>query len=197
MVFSNNDTLVNIVKNRACNYLDNQQRSKYILDKMLEVDRIRFLPEEMKKYAYLDEPLSIGFNQTCSQTCSQPSMVAFILDKLEIKPGNSILEIGSGCGYAAAIASKLCGNTGKVWAIEIIPELISIMKNNLMEEYPNISIINKDGSTGLPTEMPFDRIFLSAGVCSDTFNNDVLLNQLTDNGILIYPEKKGNLYKNN
>ena len=67
MVFSNNDTLVNIVKNRACNYLDNQQRSKYILDKMLEVDRIRFLPEEMKKYAYLDEPLSIGFNQTCSQ----------------------------------------------------------------------------------------------------------------------------------
>ncbi|HZK19421.1 MAG TPA: hypothetical protein VFC68_01710, partial [Treponemataceae bacterium] len=100
-----NTTLIDLIRKRACHYLDETKRNERVLEKMLEVDRADFLPENVRQYAYLDKPVAIGYNQTCSQ----PSMVAFILDKLNIQPGNKILEIGSGCGYAAAIASKLCG----------------------------------------------------------------------------------------
>jgi len=191
MSLSSNYTLVNIIRKNSSFYLDGQKRSENVLEKMLEVDRILFLPEGVKQYAYIDEPLPIGFGQTCSQ----PSMVAFILDKLDIKPGNKILEIGSGCGYAAAIASKICCNDGKVWAIEIIPDLVRMMQQNIRDNYSNITIINGDGSTGLQNEAPFDRIFVSAGVCWKTFNSEILLKQLTKNGILIYPEAIGSLFK--
>lgn len=186
-----NNTLIDSIRRRACFYLDENTRNELVLEKMLKVDRALFLPEEACKYAYFDEPVAIGFNQTCSQ----PSMVAFILDKLNIEAGNKILEIGSGCGYAAAIASKLSGSRGHVWAVEIIPDLAKMMGENIKDNYKNISIINRDGSKGLQEEMPFDRIFLSAGVNSSSFNNEILVNQLSGHGILIYPEAQGSLFK--
>ncbi len=186
-----NSSLIDFIRRRACHYLDGGKRNESVLAKMLEVDRALFLPQNVQTYAYIDEPVPIGFNQTCSQ----PSMVAFILDQLNIEPGNKVLEIGSGCGYAAAIASKLCGNKGKVWAVEIISELAKMSQENLSDNYRNISILNRDGSTGLQEEMPFDRIFLSAGVNSNSFNNEILLNQLADHGILIYPEAQGRIFK--
>jgi protein-L-isoaspartate(D-aspartate) O-methyltransferase len=69
------------------------------------------------------------------------------------------------------------------------------MKKNIKDKYPNITIVNGDGSKGLPSEMPFDRIFLSAGENSAIFNKEILINQLSENGILIYPETHGSLYK--
>lgn len=185
-----NDILIEIIKKKAPFYLDNSERDKRVLDTMRRVDRISFLPHSSRSLAYEDIPVPIGYNQTCSQ----PSMVAFILDKLEIKPGNKILEIGAGCGYASAIASLLCKPDGMVYAVEIIKELYEFARMNLSSYMENIVLLNKNGAKGLIEYAPFDRIFLSAGV-NKSFNNRIFLDQINDGGILIYPETYGNLYK--
>jgi protein-L-isoaspartate(D-aspartate) O-methyltransferase len=123
----NNDSLIDSIRSRAPYYIDDCFRDERVLFAMLNVDRKLFLPGEQKQFAYDDNPVPIGFGQTCSQ----PSMVAFMLDKLTIENGNRVLEIGAGCGYAAAIASILCGNSGHVYACEIIPELAAKMRENL------------------------------------------------------------------
>ena len=192
---TDNKELINNIKARSTKYLDNLERDAKVLAVMQQIDRINFLPESSKQFAYIDTPVSIGYNQTCSQ----PSMVAFMLDKLSIKAGNKILEIGAGCGYAAAIASELCKPGGVVFASEIVPELASQMKINLAY-YNNIEILSEDGSMGFPDYAPFDRIILSAGVSSKNFDEKILLDQLTNGGILLYPENYGNIYlikKNN
>jgi protein-L-isoaspartate(D-aspartate) O-methyltransferase len=124
-------------------------------------------------------------------------MVAFMLDKLEIKPGDTVLEIGAGCGYAGAIASILC-KPGMLYASEIIPELADMMRSNL-DCYPeNIKVISGDGSAGFGEYAPFDRIFVSAGVnssASEKFDPSILLDQIRDDGVLLYPENYGNLFK--
>ena len=185
-----NNSLIDNVQRRAVFYLDNKNRDIRVLNAMRRVDRKDFLPEYSKPLAYEDIPVPIGYGQTCSQ----PSMVAFMLDKLEIKPGNKILEIGAGCGYASAIASILCKPDGMVYAVEIIPELYEFARINLASFMENIVLLNTNGSKGLEDYKPFDRIFLSAGV-GKNFNNKIFLEQLSDNGILLYPETYGNLYK--
>ena len=189
MPYNNND-LINIIKNKSPMYLDNLKRNQHVLDAMLKIDRKNFLPSSVKKNAYQDTPLPIGYNQTCSQ----PSMVAFMLDKLNIKNNDTILEIGAGCGYASAIASILCQPSGMVYASEIIPELTELMQTNLAPFIKNIKILKEDGSAGFLQYAPFDKIFISAGVSSKNFNENILLSQLSENGILLYPESYGNIY---
>lgn len=162
-----------------------------VIAAMHEVDRRDFLPPAVKALAYIDEPVVIGYGQTCSQ----PSLVAFMLDELALAPGCRVLEIGSGCGYAAAIASRLCGDMGSIFACEIIPELANLMRANFGNSYPNIEILEGDGSAGFPGRAPFDRIILSAGVDSSRFDRNVLLAQLASPGVLIYPEAQGRLFK--
>jgi len=186
---NNNLGLVHEIRLKSKYYLDQNEVSENVLKAFLQVDRINFLPKTEKKYAYSDQALSIGYGQTCSQ----PSMVAFMLDKLEIKPYSIILEIGSGCGYAASIASILCKPSGIVYTSEIITELSEILKNNT-SEYTNIKFAGFDGSEGFKDLAPFDGIFLSAGVKSD-FKSEVLIDQLNAGGILIYPEQSGYIYK--
>lgn len=185
----NNDDLIDAIRSRAAYYIDSSCRDERVLFAMQNIDRKNFLPDEFKLYSYDDNPVPIGFGQTCSQ----PSMVAFMLDKLNIENGNKVLEIGSGCGYAAAIASMLCGSSGHVYASEIIPQLADRMKKNL-SGYPNIEILAADGSAGFPDCAPFDRIFLSAGVSSSAFSEDILISQLSDEGILLYPEDAGSIF---
>lgn len=187
----NNFELVELIKLKSQSYLDSKLRSKNVLNAMRIVDRIQFLPSTVKNIAYQDTPLPIGYGQTCSQ----PSMVAFMLDKLDIKKGNTVLEIGAGCGYASAIASILCESTGIVYASEIIPELAEIMRLNLAQYMNKVIIISEDGSSGFSQYALFDRIFISAGVASINFNRNILLSQLNNNGILLYPETYGNMYK--
>ena len=184
-----NRGLIEGIRKRALNYLDNRERDERVLEAMISVDRINFLPVSSKDYAYIDSPVSIGYGQTCSQ----PSMVAFMLDKLEIRQGNKVLEVGAGCGYAAAIVSELSKSGGIVYASEIVPELAAQLKINLAY-YSNIEIISDDGSTGFEEYAPFDRILLSAGVSGKKFDENLLVNQLADDGILVYPENYGNLY---
>jgi len=185
-----NNALVQHIRLRSSLYLDNIERDEKVLNAMLKVDRKEFLPAGVKRLAYEDVPLLIG----CGQTCSQPSMVAFMLDKLQIEKGNKILEIGAGCGYASSIASILTGPEGMVYASEIVPELCDSMRTNLAEMIDNITILSADGSAGFPEYAPYDRIFISAGVASKNFDTDLLLVQLNDNGILLYPETYGNIY---
>lgn len=175
MVSADNAALVAIVQAKAPLYLGETSRHQRVLDALLQVDRAAFLPPEMRPSAYRDDALQIGFGQTCSQ----PSMVAFMLDKLDIHEGQQVLEVGAGCGYAAAVASRLCGDSGTVFAVEIIPELAESARHNL-RGFPNVQVLTADGSVGLPAEAPFDRI---------------LLDQLTPVGILLFPEARGSIYK--
>jgi protein-L-isoaspartate(D-aspartate) O-methyltransferase len=191
MPMNDNYGLIDEISISARFYLDGSERDANVLKAMMSVDRAAFLPVENVHMAYNDVPVPIGYGQTCSQ----PSMTAFMLDKLEIVPGNIILEIGAGCGYASAAASLLCKPDGKVFASEIIPELSGRLTHNLASYIDNINIIHGDGSSGFPEHAPFDRIFVSAGVNGDKFDPHILIDQLSSNGILLYPEVRGNLYR--
>ena len=186
-----NSDLVEQVRSLAAGYFPHYDAASRVFSAMLAVDRKDFLPEEVRDLAYFDHPVGIGHGQTCSQ----PSMVALMLDELCIEPGNRVLEIGSGCGYAAALASRLCGSRGLVYACEIIPDLVALMRSNLGNDYENLRIVQADGSRGFPELAPFDRIFLSAGVASRNFDRDLLIGQLGVPGILLYPEARGRLFR--
>ena len=114
-----NEELVALVEYRADSYLGGGRRSSAVLAAMRALDRAAFLPPQSRGEAYRDEPAAIGSRQTCSQ----PSMVAFMLDKLELRPGLRVLEVGAGCGYAAVLIARLCSPGGSVVAAEILPEL--------------------------------------------------------------------------
>lgn len=187
----NNDELVDLVCRTASSYLDGTMRTARVLEALKRVDRASFLPPAVRHRAYFDEALPIGNGQTCSQ----PSMVAFMLDKLDIVLGHRILEIGAGSGYAAVLASILCFPGGTVFASEILPELADALSSNCAEMGGRIVVLGSDGSEGYPEYGPFDRIFLSAGVRKESFKTEPLLAQIVDNGILLYPEERGCLYR--
>jgi protein-L-isoaspartate(D-aspartate) O-methyltransferase len=191
-----NDELVDSIKYRADSYLGGGIRDSRVLAAMRELDRASFLPPGSRGAAYLDEPVSIGLGQTCSQ----PSMVAFMLDKLELGPGMRVLEVGAGSGYAAAVAALLCAPDGRVVAAEILPELAAMARANCAVALwkgraAEVEVLAADASAGLPDRAPFDRVFLSAGVSRPSFKEDVLVGQLADRGILLYPEARGNIYR--
>jgi protein-L-isoaspartate(D-aspartate) O-methyltransferase len=196
-----NDELVARVARAAPLYVGGGMRDERVLDAMRAIDRAAFLPPESRYAAYVDEPVSIGEGQTCSQ----PSMVAFMLDKLGIGPGCRVLEVGYGSGYAAAIASLLCAPGGLVYAAEMLPSLASAGRANCAAYrlpgapasslLDRIAFIEGDGSAGFPRLAPFDRILLSAGVASRTFKESILLEQLAEGGILLYPQERGRLFR--
>ena len=185
-----NADLVEMVRRRSPNYLDPKPRSSRVLKAMLRVDRALFLPPESRSHAYYDEPLPIGYGQTCSE----PSMVAFMLDKLSLAPEQRVLEVGTGCGYAAAVAALLVQPLGMVYSVEILPELYDLARRNLAPLGDHIQLFCQDGTRGLPEYASFDRIILSAGVPRN-FDPHVFLTQLSETGILIYPEVRGSLYR--
>jgi protein-L-isoaspartate(D-aspartate) O-methyltransferase len=194
-----NDELVDYVEFRADSYLGGGIRDRRVLDALRAIDRASFLPHDARWAAYLDEPVAIGLGQTCSQ----PSMVAFMLDKLELSPGLRVLEVGAGCGYAAAAIALLCSPGGSVLAAEIQGELASMARANLtvalsrrgFASICEVEVLEADGSEGFPGRSPFDRILLSAGVSLTSFREGALLSQLAEGGILIYPEARGQLHR--
>ncbi|MEE9525706.1 MAG: protein-L-isoaspartate O-methyltransferase [Candidatus Woesearchaeota archaeon] len=155
----------------------------------------------IKDLAYNDFPLPLG---ETGQTCSQPSMVGFMSDVLELEKGMKVLEVGSGCGYHAAVISYLVGEEGKVVTIEYVPALAELAEKNLKAHFGDkgfekrFKVICGDGSVGFKEEAPFDRIYLTAGVelKEGKFNPYILTKQLNpDGGILLYPEKVGDMIK--
>lgn len=153
---------------------------KKVLDAFSAVKREEFMPVELERDAYRDTAMPIG----SGQTISQPYTIAVMLSELDLKPGQKVLEAGSGSGYAAALISEIVGEQGKVIGLEIIKELAKRSKDNLID-YENVEIFNKNAAQGMPEEAPFDRILMSAG-CREIPKK--LLNQLKDGGILVTPK---------
>ncbi|RLF91932.1 protein-L-isoaspartate O-methyltransferase [Thermococci archaeon] len=156
-------------------------RSKEVEDAMLSVKREDFVPPSVRRYAYDDTPLEIGFGQTISA----PHMVAMMCEELELKKGLKILEIGAGSGYHAAVISKIIGEEGKVYSIERIAELAEFARKNLEKAgIKNVEVIEGDGSLGLPEYAPYDRILVT---CSAPDIPEPLIEQLKEGGIILIP----------
>jgi protein-L-isoaspartate(D-aspartate) O-methyltransferase len=132
-------------------------RSQNILDAMRAVPREDFVPERLHEFAYDDRPLPIGGGQTISQ----PYIVAFMIDALKLKGGESVLEIGTGSGYAAAVISKIAAN---VYSIERMSKLASNAAATLHRlGYENVHVSHADGTLGWPEHAPYDAIIVAAG----------------------------------
>ena len=151
--------------------------SDKILNAFSNVKRESFIPKQLKNIAYEDNALPIGNGQTISQ----PYTIAIMLQMLNLKPRQKVLEIGSGCGYVLALISKI--TKSEVYGIEIIKELAEKSKQNL-KDYPNISVYNRNGEEGLKEYAPFNRILISAAIKEIP---KTILNQLEDKGVLVAP----------
>ena len=131
-------------------------RDPRILAAFHDVPREAFVPENLAEFAYDDGPLPIGEGQTISQ----PYIVAAMIEGAEIEPGDRVLEVGGGSGYAAAVISRIAGH---VFAIERHKPLAAAAELRLARlGYNNVSVITGDGSVGLPDEAPFDAILVAA-----------------------------------
>ena len=147
----------------------------------LSVRREKFMPENMRGYAYADDAIPIGEGQTISQ----PSTIAIMLELLEVKDGMKVLEVGSGCGYVLALLSKLVGEKGNVFGIEISKALSEKAKENLEgEKIANFEIKNGDGAEGWKEKAPFDRVIFS---CACPFIPKEVFDQLSEGGRIVAP----------
>lgn len=157
--------------------------SERVKQAFLSVDRIHFMPEGAKNSAYFDSPLPIGHGQTISA----PSVVAFMLEKLEIREGAKILELGTGSGYNTVLLSILAGPKGKVISFDVVPELTDSAQRNIEEwrKTSNIELISGDGSCGYEAEAPYDAITVTASMPGIT--DHPLIKQLKSKGRLIAP----------
>ena len=126
---------------------------------MSRVLRELFVPERLHSRAYDDIPLPIGYEQTISA----PHMVAIMCDLLDLQEGMSVLEVGGGSGYHAAVMADLVGSGGHIFSIERHPELVARARESLnWAGIKNVTMIEGDGSIGLPDRAPFDRISVAA-----------------------------------
>jgi protein-L-isoaspartate(D-aspartate) O-methyltransferase len=149
-----------------------------VLAAMRQVPREEFVHPSHQEQAYDDGPLPIG----AGQTISQPYVVALMIARLELQPGDKVLEIGCGSGYAAAVLSRI---VGEVYTVERIPELAEFARRNLARcGYENVHIHQGDGTTGWPEHAPFNGIVVAAGGPKIPL---ALRKQLVVNGRLVIP----------
>lgn len=153
-------------------------RDSAVLSAMLAVPRHEFVPEELRARAYDDVPLPIG----SGQTISQPYIVAAMTAALRPQPTDRVLEVGTGCGYQAAVLSLLAK---EVFTIEVRPELASAAAKKLAQlGYSNVHVHCGDGTFGLLEFAPFDAILVAAAAPSIP---EPLLAQLAEGGRMIVP----------
>ena len=175
-MYEKNESLINTLRK------DGYLITSLYIDAFKKNKRADFVTEDIKDCAYGNYPLQIGFKQTISQ----PATVAFMLEKLAPKPGNKILEIGTGSGWQAALLSYIVGSTGRVITIEIIKELAGFAKQNLINyHYEWTEVVEGDGSKGYIKEAPYDRIIVAAAPKECV--PEEYLNQLKIGGKLIMP----------
>jgi len=153
-------------------------RDPAVLRAMREVAREAFLPPELAEFAYRDSPLPIA----CKQTISQPYIVALMTAALALRPGDRVLEIGTGSGYAAAVLSRVAR---QVYTVERHEELAAAAAARLRElGYANVSVLHGDGTLGWPEHAPYDAIVVAAGGPGVP---EALLDQLAPGGRLVMP----------
>ncbi len=161
-------------------------KSEAVLDAMRKVPRERFLPVGDGVFAYEDSPLPIGEGQTISQ----PFIVAYMAEGLDLEGGEKVLEIGTGCGYAAAVLAEIAA---EVYTIERIESLADMARQSLKSlGYENVHIRCGDGTLGWPEKSPFDGILVSAGAPDIP---DTLKRQLRIGGRLVIPVGYGQSYQ--
>ena len=149
-----------------------------VLQVMREIPRHEFVPPEQAANAYQDSPLPIGYRQTISQ----PYIVAYMTEQLQVTPQSKVLEIGTGSGYQAAVLGKLAK---EVYTIEIVPELAKSAETTLKRlGYENVHVRAGDGYRGWPEAAPFDRIMVTA---APDHVPQPLVDQLAVGGRMIIP----------
>lgn len=149
-----------------------------VLDAMATVPRHHFVPPRLRYLSYQDTPLPIGWDQTISQ----PYMVAVMTAAARLSGTETVLEIGTGSGYAAAVLGELAA---KVYTIERIPELAARAELALQRMgCGNVFVLCGDGTEGLPEQAPFDAIIVTAGA---PHVPQCLRQQLDIGGVLIIP----------
>ncbi len=152
--------------------------SEVTLEALRRVPRHRFVPSEQRRYAYLNQPLSIGHGQTISQ----PYIVALMTDLLALRPGDRVLEVGTGCGYQSAVLAEA---GAEVYSVEIVPTLAEQAAARLAElGYHRVRVRVGDGACGWPEHAPFDGIIVTAGA---RHIPPALLTQLGPGGRLVVP----------
>jgi len=143
-------------------------KSRRIIEAFREINRADFMPEDIKNLAEVNEALPIGY----SQTISQPLVVAFMLEQLQPRGGEKILDVGSGSGWTTALLAHIVSQEenyktkGRVIAIELVPELKDFGEKNVTKydfiKQGVVKFVQGDGSKGYEKEKPFDKILCSA-----------------------------------
>jgi protein-L-isoaspartate(D-aspartate) O-methyltransferase len=150
-----------------------------VLEAIRRVPREAFVPPELRSHAYDNTALGIG----CGQTISQPLVVARMTELLELKPGDRVLDVGTGSGYHAAILATLAGH---VWSIERHADLSREAARALERAgVENVTLLVGDGSRGVPGHAPFDAINVAAAGGRELL--EALEDQLADGGRLVAP----------
>ncbi len=176
MVMKNNEELVGYLAGSA-----RVLKTPRIQEAFKAVDRADFVVADYHAECYEDYPLSIGHGQTISQ----PSTVAFMLELLEPRWGQKILDIGCGSGWTTALLANIAGDEGSVIGLERIPELVAFGKRNLAKyRFLNANIEQAGDALGKESQAPFDRILVSAGARKLP---EALVAQLALGGILVAP----------
>ncbi len=159
-------------------YTSISEIDKKVMDVLGGVDRSKFVPESVKRGAFLNQPLPIGYGQTISQ----PFIVALMTHVLDVQSTDRVLEIGTGSGYQAAVLAELAKD---VYTIEIVEELAKSAEKRLEElEYANVSVKAGDGWFGWPDVAPFDKIIVTAVAAKIP---PKLVEQLRSGGLLVMP----------
>jgi protein-L-isoaspartate(D-aspartate) O-methyltransferase len=143
-----------------------------------QLGRHEFVPAELRPYAYQVRSLSIGFEKTISN----PLIIAVMTDLLQAGPQHTVLEIGTGLGYHAAVLSKLAR---KVYSMEFVEELaVQALERLRRTDCRNVEVIRGNGANGLPRRAPFDRILVAT---APQLIPSALLNQLKPGGRMVIP----------
>ncbi len=159
-------------------------RDTRVLEALERIPRELFVPETLAQEAYADHAMPIA----CGQTISQPFVVAFMTDRLELSDRMKVLEIGTGSGYQTAILSLLCR---RVYTIERHRPLLTAAQARFDHlQLRNITTMLGDGFKGWPAQAPFDRIIVTAAAREIP---EALLAQLADGGVMIIPVESGGL----
>ncbi|MXV63258.1 protein-L-isoaspartate(D-aspartate) O-methyltransferase [Natronorubrum sp. JWXQ-INN-674] len=155
-----------------------------VLEALASVPRHAFVPPDRRNSAYADRPLPIGDGQTISA----PHMVAIIADKLDVAPGDDVLEIGTGCGYHAAVTAEMVGSE-HVYSVEYSDELAAEARDQLTRAgYDEVSIRIGDGRDGWSEYAPYDAAYFT---CATPEFPDPVVDQLRPGGRLLAPIGSG------
>ena len=169
------EEMINTCNLHARSYAGGKNISSKVQDVMRTIPRHKFV----KHFPYQDRPIPIGHEQTISQ----PFIVAYMTDMLDIDPSHTVLEIGTGSGYQAAILSEVAS---KVYTVERI-EALAEQSKLLLEHYSNVHMTVGNGYEGWKEHAPYDRIIVTA---MPDYIPESLINQLKDGGKMIIPVKE-------